>query len=411
MRAAALALLCLPSTGCERELSLGRLLQADGAASDAGMSTFSCAQHGPLLDLTDAVSGACGEASRGAHFALCSCSELITAGGARVDGFDSQRAPYAAGQASGALGANGPLYTNGDLQTGGSVIVAGSEGIPLTGDLTISGNLLDQGQLQGSHSVRVAGRARVAGDLRVSALQVTEGCTLSTGSALEVSAGVPAVTREPVTVAPPCRCDAGSELATLMSRAQLDNDNAALGLNADSALKVLDAPRELSLPCGRYYVGDINAQRSLTLHIVGRVALFVRDSIVTDSASTLTIDLADGAELDLFVGNGISASGPVSIGASSAPTRTRLYLGGPDTVFFGNTTTLAASLHAPRSELVSAGALTLFGAALVGRLSAGTPLLLHYDRALARDVCSAAACSRDADCSPLLRCDDGRCLP
>jgi hypothetical protein len=411
MRCAPLALLLMLQASCDHELSLGRWLDADAPVdAGAGLAAFSCDQRGALLDLTDTAVAACGSASRGFHYALCSCSELISGDRAEVDGFDSRAAPYARGQASGALGANGALFPHA-LQTSGSLIVGGGAGIPLQDDLAIGGNLFDQGQLQGAHAVTVGGRARIAGDVRLDRFQVAGSCTLASSSALEVTAGAPSVTREAISIAPPCLCDDTLDFAGLLERASQDNDNAALGIDATSTLTVFDAPLELALPCGRYYVGDINGQRPITLHVQGRVALFVQHRIVIDQAASLTIDLVDAAELDLFVGEGISAGGPVAIGPAHAATRARLHFGAPDTLFFGATTTLAASLYAPHAELVTNGSLELFGAALVRRSSAAGPLLLHYDRALARDSCARASCTSDADCTALLRCDNGACLP
>lgn len=425
MRRGKLALLLALSPGCDSELSFGRLLDAQVvpfdahvtldahvAPVDAGKSLpgFSCSARGPLFDLTDTIGGACGSESLGAHYALCSCSGLIAGDSTQVDGFDSRLAPYVAGQASGTLAANGELDPYA-LQTGGSLIVAGSGGVPLMGDLVIGGNLLDQGPLLGAHSVTVGGNARIAGDVRLDRFQVAASCSVAPGSALEVASGAPSATREPVAIAAPCRCDGALDLASILDRARVDNDNVALGLDANNALRAIDAPLERSLPCGRYYVRDISAQRPITLHVTGRVALLVQNRIWIDTAASLTIDLADGAELDLFVGQDISASGLVSIGAASAPSRTRIFFGTSDTLSFAATTTVAATLYAPHAELVTSGTFELFGAALVRRSAAAASLRLHYDRALSRDSCASASCRSNADCSPLLRCDHGACLP
>jgi hypothetical protein len=407
-------MLSWPLLACDPQLSFGRLVE-DASPSDAGVPdartrTLDCTQRGPLLVHNDSTQAACGDGARGFHHALCSCSELALSGPTVVDGFDSLHEAYTEGQTSGALAANGALFARA-LRTGGSLWVAGEQGIPLSADLTVSGNLFDQGQLSGAHDVSVAGRARIAGDVRLERLQLTGSLTLRAGAALEVSQGAPLAVREAVTVAPPCRCDTPLDLSVLLDEARLHNDNDAVGLAADDGLKLFSAPRTLTLPCGRYYVSAINAQRALTLRVAGRVALFVRDGIVVDSAASLTVELADDAELDLFVGHGIAAAGPVQVGARAAPTRTRLYFGGPDTLFFAGETMLAASLVAPGADLVSSGPLELFGAALVRHVATDQALTLHYDRALADRSCSAASCANDADCAPLLRCDHGTCLP
>lgn len=418
-RRGALSLLAALSTGCDAELPFGRLLDPDAAAPapDAGTpyqprppATFSCTQRGPLFDLSDGADGACGAASRGFHYALCSCEELVQGGPTRSDGFDSRTAPYEAGQASGALATNRGLFLA-SANLGGSLIIAGSTGTPLTADLTVAGNLFDQGPLQGPHTVRVAGRAEVAGDVRLDRLEVAGGLTLGDEAALELAAPGPTVQRAPVFVPAACSCAAPLALDPLIEAARAQSDNGAIGLDAASSLALFDAPRELVLPCGRFFVSKLYAAHALSLRIEGRVALYVRDSIVIEPSGSLTITLAGDAELDLFVQHGIAAGGRVNIGDARAPTRTRLYFGGGDSLYFGGDTELAASLYAPRSELVAQASFALYGAALLRRVASDGALALHFDRALSDDRCSAASCVASRDCARALRCDHGRCLP
>jgi len=415
--AALWATLGLTLVGCSSELSFGRLFDAGGASpDDAGQAVvpdasaaFSCSQRGPLFDLSDGAPGACGAGSRGFHYAACACEELVSMSTTFVDGFDSQVGAYAAGQHSGALATNRGLYLE-RAEIGGSVLIAGELGTPLTGDLSIGGNLHDQGPLQGPYAVRVEGNAEVGGDVRVAALRVAGSFALADDAALEVTAGAPAVVRTTVDIPPACSCSPLLDLATLIDAASRDNDNAAIGLDPENGLKVFDAEREVELPCGRYYVGDIYAARALTVRVTGRVALYVQHGIVVENTAAFTVVLENAAELDLFVAQGIAASGPVSIGSPGTPTRARLHFGATDSLNFRAPTLLATSLYAPRSELVAQGGFELFGAALLRRIASGA-LTLHYDRALARDPCSAARCTTSKDCADGLRCDGARCLP
>ncbi|MDB4990425.1 MAG: lipoprotein [Myxococcaceae bacterium] len=428
------ALVALPwllQAGCDRHLVLGRWGDAAPSSADVGViepsanpqgdagpteagqpgpGVFACDRRGPLFDLTDGYEGACGVGSRGFHYAVCSCSDVVAAMPVDVDGFDSRQGVYVPGQASGALASVGALYPHA-LRVGGSLIVAGSAGIPLNADLVVGGNLLDQGQLQGQYAVSVAGQARIGGDVRLSHFAVSGSATVAPSAALSVSDGSPDAARDAVQIAAPCRCDAPFDVAAVIDAASRDNDNALLALDGESALKAFAAALELTLPCGRYYVGEIYGARPITLHVQGRVALYVQNGIVLENTGALTIELADGAELDMFVRNGISAGGPVQIGAPTAATHARLHFGATDSLFFLDKTMLAATLYAPRSELVSHGAFELYGAALVRRWSADGTLQLHYDRALSADACPAASCRSDTQCAPTLRCDHGSCLP
>lgn len=416
--------LSLVSGGCSSELTYGYLRDAgvvlvdadtprdsavDAGARPDGGAPF-CALRGPLVDVSDFAPAACGAASRGFHYALAACGGFVSSGNTEVDGFDSRVGPYTAGQTSGALAAGTGLFlTTGDVA--GSVFITGGAGTPLEGDLHIGGNLFDQGPLLGpEHVVRVDGDARVAGDVRLAELSVGGRFTLGRSAALEVAAGAPPVTRADVTVQRPVSCEPALDIAALVEAASRDNDNTSIALSAASSLKLFDTAREVTLPCGRYFVEDIYAAGVLTVRIAGRVALYVRNGIITESTGALTIRLDDGAELDLFVAQGLSGSGPVQIGSASAPTRTRLHFAASGPLSFTAPALLAASLYAPRAQLVTKERFELFGAALLGSVASG-PLTLHYDRALAVDSCSAARCTSNADCASPLRCDALHCLP
>ena len=411
-------LILLALAGCERQLSLGTLERS--RSGDAGTraptaTPFACAERGPLFDVGDGTRGACGGDSAGFHHALCSCGAITTEATLQVDGFDSTREAYAPGAASGALGMNGALFAH-DLTLGGSLTVAGETGAPLQGDLSVGASLAVRGPLQGAHTVLVAGDARIASDVRLTRIEVGGRFTLAQGAAFAagVDSSVPA--RGDVDVIPPCRCDDGLDVASLIAAARDDNDDARAGLDPAEGLKAL-APRTVSLPCGRYYVEDVYAARGLTLRIAGRVALYVAQRIVTDAPAMLEILLDEDAELDLIVGGGVAVNGPARIGSPLHPDRVRIYVGGGvpsgrgDNVYFGRESVIAASIHAPHSELVASRPFTLYGAALLASVVFSDASSLHFDRALVRDTCEASACARDEDCSAPLRCDGTRCLP
>lgn len=422
----ALALsLALGNAGCSSELTYGSLRDAgravpidattdrDGAvdaASPPDARTPFCALRGPMVEVSDFAPAACASASRGYHYALAVCNAFVSGGVTQVDGFDSRLGPYVSGQASGALAAGNGLYlTTGNV--GGSVWITGSAGSPLKGDLTIGGNLFDLGPLLGpEHAVRVAGDAHVAGDVRLAELSVGGRFTLGKSAALEIAAAAPPVTRADVTVQRPVSCDSVADIEALVEAASRDNDNTSIRLEAASSLKLFDAQREVTLPCGRYFVEDLYAAGALTVRITGRVALYVRNGVVVENTGALTIRLDDDAELDLFVVQGLSNLGSVQIGSPSAPTRARLHFATNGSLSFTGPALLAASLYAPRGQLVTESRFELFGAALLGRVASG-PLTLHYDRALAADSCAAARCTTNADCASPLRCDALHCLP
>lgn len=400
--------------GCERELSFGDL-GSDRSGSRPG--SFSCAQRGPLHEVGDGHESACGADARGFHFAVCSCANFTSERDVLVDGFDSSRAAYAPGEASGSLGASGALYPH-LLEVGGSVIVAGAGGAPLGGDLTIGGNLENAGQLQNPYVVQVAGDARIAGDVRPTRIQVGGRFTLAPSAAFEPRERGSTPVRAAVTVAPPCRCDAPDALDVVAAvrEATRDHDDARIDLDPTDGLR-LSAGGTRTLPCGRYYVEDIFTAGRLRLRVEGRVALYVGQRIVLDPTGRLDIELAGDAELDLFVAGGIAANGPVDLGDPRHPDRLRVYVGGGvssgmgDNVYFGAPSVIAASLYAPHSELVASQAFELYGAALLASAVFSQSAQLHFDRALVADRCEEGSCEGDADCAAPLRCDGNRCLP
>ncbi|MET0342523.1 MAG: hypothetical protein ABW252_16075 [Polyangiales bacterium] len=408
----------LALVACDREIPFGTLAAGTGGGPTNG--TFSCAQRGPLHEVGDGSEAACGASSAGFHFAVCSCGNLTSERETLVDGFDSARAPYAPGEASGALGVNGGLYPH-PLTLGGSLVIAGGAGAPLGGDVTVGGHLANAGQLQNPYVVRVAGNARIAGDVRPQRIEVGGTFTLAPTSAFEPREPASVPVRASVAIAPPCRCDGARSLDVvgIVRAAESDHDDDRIDLDPERGLR-LDAGGTRSLPCGRYYVDDIFTAGRLTLRITGRVALYVGQRIVLDPSGQLDVELLDDAELDLYVAGGISASGSINLGSPRHPDRVRLYVGGNvaagtagtgDNIYFGAPSVIAAAVHAPHSELVAGASFELYGAALLASTVFSQPARLHFDRALVGDRCDAATCTRDADCAAPLRCDGTRCLP
>ena len=250
----------------------------------------------------------------------------------------------------------------------------------------------------------------MGGDVRVAALAWQAASRSPNDAALEVTAGAPAVVRTTVDIPPACSCSPLLDLATLVDAASRDNDNTVIGLDPENGLKVFDAEREVELPCGRYYVGDIYAARALTV----RVTVASRCTCSTGSWSRTPLHSPSSWKTrpssTCSWRRGSPPAAPSQIGSPGTPTRARLHFGATDSLNFRAPTLLAASLYAPRSELVAQGGFELFGAALLRRIASGA-LTLHYDRALARDPCSAARCTTSKDCADGLRCDGARCLP
>jgi hypothetical protein len=375
-----LTLCALWLLGCGSELSFGTLRVPD-AGGDAPPGSAFCSARGPALAVTDSDPSC---ASQGLHHALCSCGDYVSSGTTEVDGYDSR----SDAGAQGSLALAGGLSA-GDVRVLGSLIIGGITGAPLTGPLDVRDLLLDRGPLQGNQLVSVGGDARIAGDVRLAGLRVGGTLRLPEAAALELADGVlPSTLRTAVQVAAPCSCSNPVDVGALIDAARSDNDNAAIGLEPQLGLRTFDSERSLALPCGRYYVAQIYAARPIALRVSGRVELYIDQRIVSEQAGGLSIELDSGAELDLFLRGGITSAGPLRIGTASTASVTRLYIAGQDSLFFAADTSIAASVYAPNSELVSQARFELFGASLVRRFVAERATLLHYDVALGAGSCA-----------------------
>jgi hypothetical protein len=410
--------------GCERELSFGNLLpngdssptpgmeagtaprldattpdssfdveagRRDAQPAESGAGSY-CEQRGPMFRVTDTSTGSCGANASGFHYGLCSCNIMQSNELLRVDGWDSRTGAYTAdGRGTGTVALNGAMYAPAEIA--GSLLIAGALGASPTGDLEIGGSLVSLGPVSSAgHRVSVGGDARVVEALRAEELAIGGTLTMPEGALVQVNRGVaPPIVRGPITLDAPCRCDQQLDLLSAIDSASRSNDNAIIGLDAATGLHTSGGAVRRELPCGKYFVEDVDAASALTLRITGRVALFVRRSIVSQNVP-FTIELAAGAELDLILGEGISAMGQVTIGDPAKPGRTRVYVAGQGTsgtLYFLGALSLAASVYAPSSELARAGTepATVYGALLVERATSLPPLTVHYDRTLTDDRC------------------------
>ena len=400
--------------GCDRRLTIGALSQkddnganvdggqpntdagtpeggveggVDGGSPDPGITE--CDRTGPLLAVGDGAGPSCGEAgqARAFRYVACSCDDLINSTSIVSDAFETPN--LANGLVNGSIGANGAFYPQ-SATIGGALTVAGLDGIPTKGNLTFGGDLRDQGQLDGPFDISIDGDADVGGDVRVKSLMLTGTLRVNGSSTVAVTEGNPPITVSTVNVAAPCDCSGAPDIAALVLAAKDNNDNALVGLDPEAGLKSLDAPIELTLPCGRYYVTEFYAPKPITVTITGRVTLYVSGDLVTELGGSVRFQLAPGGELDLLIAKNVAAGDLFEVGSAATTGRARIYAGGTGTLFFAGNTTLAGTLYAPSAELVTSGTLEVFGAVLAGRMSSSGALKLHYDRRLANGTCPLA---------------------
>ncbi|NVJ16827.1 hypothetical protein [Myxococcus sp. AM010] len=370
-----------------------------GSSADAGGPPDDweayCAGRGPPVVVGDADtdSQVCSGrlAERTFRHALCTCEGLALGASFETDAFRGTVGTYQPGGAGGDVGVNGALSANDAVSVGGSLRIGGAGGARLGQTFRVGEALHCGGPLTGNPaSATVVGDARVLGDVALPAFSVGGVLTVPAGHVLgPVDAAE--VRREPVDPVIPCACDAASQVdvSGLIARHVLDNDNAAIGLDA-TALEDVEGERALELPCGRFHLTRMTGTGRATLTIRARTALFVEG--VVDLGGGLSVDVQAPGALDLFLGGSVAVAGPLTLGSTATPSRVRVYVAGSNVLALSAGSTLAGNLYAPRAALSLSGGAEVFGSVFVRHVEASGPLRLHYDADI-RDA--GAECTDD----------------
>lgn len=127
----------------------------------------------------------------------------------------------------------------------------------------------------------------------------------------------------------------------------------------------------LTLPCGRYYLERVAGSGTLTLHVTGRVVLFVEGDVAPQGDIALQLD--PKAELDLFIGGTLVSSANLDLGSEDNAARLRIYIGGNRTINLQGRTMLGGNLYAPAADLTASSDLEVWGALFVRRLARRPP--------------------------------------
>ena len=369
------------------------------------------------------------------RFAMCSCTSSSVSGKLVTDSFTSGADAGASGKGAASVAANGSVSTNahtvigGSIYAGGAGLAASVPAVSLRSDGTIA---LD---VRAGGDVTCGGIYQVSGDLYANGnVDVTSGSLAAVGkvhvspghTATGVSAGGGVVT-ETVTVAPPCDCAKPLDIAGIVAAFKSSNDDAQAGVTASS---LHNPSAAIALPCGRYYFDDV-AGGDVTLSLSGRTAIFVGANI--DVMGAFTVDLAPGAELDLFAAGNFSLTGSAMFGSSSTPSHVRVYSGGP-TFDVSGTVSVGANIYAPNADVAVASNFEMWGAFYAKSVAFSGDFTIHYDESVLQvvgcqpaggtcsscDDCAGAtpaciggtcqACVTDSDCCAPLACSAGRCL-
>lgn len=405
-----------------------------------GFGAMSCGGGEQILGGTSST-GPLGEtacagdiAAKAFRFALCSCGDFAWSQKLTTDSFNAT---------TGAKGSNASIGVDGRVTAGGAYDIGGSLWIaaePKGLGQGLVNSVIAASRVLGD--LRVASGATATGPQAVNGDLYSDGSFFATnmqvGGAVHVPAGtfiagvastLPTVFA-PVAIREPCDCATQVlNVPALVTRLAVQNDNAAAGFAA-TELNGFSGPKALELPRGRYYFEALRGSE-LTLRLEGKTEIAVLGDV--DVSGSFAVELAAGAELDLFVGGSFNGAQLTSFGDTAAPSRIRMYSAG-SSVALGSGMQLGANIYAPGATIACAGSLEMSGSLFASRFAFTGEVTIHYDEAVlelegceaAGKICSdcngcgkaspacvagtCAACQSSDDCCAPLQCQNGRCV-
>jgi hypothetical protein len=332
------------------------------------------------------VGGACASQVAADTFtaAVCSCEDTRVAGYLRTTSFRSR--PGAPDDAAGSVGVNRDYVTAGYADVSGRFTIAGARDIAFGGylktgeDVRVSPALDVAGLVEVGRDAFLKNDARVFGKVDIGRdLYLEPGSDISGIAVVDVGGQRRS---EAVQVDPPCACAPEQiiDVAALVDGARDDNDNTSAGLGPDDLNAVVGIGAELTLPGGRYYLHQLGGIGSLTLHVTGNSALFVEDDLV--ATGLFRVDLAPGAELDVFVRDNLVVAGAAVFGDPERPSATRIYVGGTGDVAIAGASAFVGNLYAPQANVLVGGVGQVQGSLFGKNIIAAGFLDLGYDASI-----------------------------
>ena len=331
------------------------------------------------------------------RFAVCTCEQLSVQSNLSVDAFDSRDGPYGAATSTGTnilndghVGVNGLLNLAGKLTALGSVFVSGG-GFSVGAQSSVSINVYTAGDAVQVNSFTSIGRnAFVQGDVSgryniANDLYVTPGATVDPQTNVAGSTIVGAL--NPVT---PCPCDPSEilDIQSIIDYGAQFNDNASSATISATTWSTGTGPDNIDLPCGRYYLQGIFHTRSLTIRALGRTVLYVDGDI--NVGGSLRIEVAPGAEMDLFVAGSLLPQAALRFGDPEQPSAFRTYVAGSNTIFINASSEFGGNLYAPNADVSFGASANLFGSLFCRNAFFSGQANVHFDRSIrsASDDCN-----------------------
>ena len=354
-----------------------------GADADAGPN---CAAAGDPTLGVDAGSSCTGALAQATFtYGLCACTTLQASNSLTTDGFDSTK-----GAPDGGLGERRRQY--------GRVVVDGLDHRRQSLDARQRHLVQSQRRARGSTPRWHACRRRDVHRRRQRLRRQYAACQRQgPGKISKVSS-----------VAAPCDCSNLVPVASITAAHRTtNNDDGTIGLSPTVA--VGNNPARINLPCGNYYLSQINAAQPLTIAIHGHTALYVDGNL--NASGDLAIQMNPTATLDLFVAGTFNASNGLALGSTSDPAHCRAYVAGT-TFNVSGSTTVGCNIYAPQAQVILGNGSTTFGSIFGKSIQANGNATLHYDTSVASaggECCSAGTCDDGNPCTVDACNGDGTC--
>jgi hypothetical protein len=362
----------------------------DGSPLSQPLAEF-CAGSGAVIDVGGGSVCTGNIAQDTFRFALCTCETAMTQSQLLLDAFDSTKGLYGAPLPGGGvnikndghLGVNQSFIMNGGLTVKGSAFVAGAGGFSVGPSSSIALDLESGGtavQTRGSGTV-VDRNAFINGDV-TGHYAITGNLTVPVGATVDPATTYGALMRGPVSIRPPCPCEASEilNIAALTSWAATHNDDAALHV-ITATTWANGGPDSVNLPCGRYYLTQIEHTGTLTINAEGRTVLFVDGDMNINGSFNLALT-SSKSEVDLFVRGDLSIKASASLGSATAPSKVRTYVGGTSTITLSASTLFGGNVYAPNAPVVFGASAELYGSLFAKNVQFSGNTSIHFDSAI-----------------------------
>jgi hypothetical protein len=360
----------------------------DGGALEEPLSRF-CTGMGSVVVVGEG--GACaGEIAENTfRFALCACRGVEVQSNLELDAFDSTRGAYGASLpgggtniiADGHLGLNSALNMTGKLTVMGSGFIGGG-GITVGPQSLVSANLYAAGPANQPNADTTVGRNALIGGNITGRYVVVGDLYIPAGATFPQTTVMGQVIRRAVPRTTPCPCAASEilNIAALTTYGRTHNDNDETMAVTSTTWANDMGPDRLELPCGRFYLTRVIHSGSLTIRALDRTVLYVDGDFMI--GGNFNLELAPGAELDLFVRGSLTVGAAARFGSQAEPSAVRTYVGGTSTITLSASAIFGGNLYAPRAHVVFSASSNLYGSLFAKSVEFAGSANVHYDSAI-----------------------------